>query len=150
MSNGSRAPAERRVHSTRFSGGSRDACRLHTRSAFWIGGVQSTRFLGFSAFPDSASLLIGNKAFRKLGTKNPVPARTGTGSMFFSVNGRPEDYSSIPATSRIRIVRSASLKSSRSSFQRFIPMVMARILMGRSIFLSPPQLTHWSLTGPGL
>ena len=75
MSNGSRAPVERRVHSTRFSGGSRYACRLHTRSAgsnpallqsaFLVGGVQSTRFLGFSAFPDSASLLIGNNASDK-------------------------------------------------------------------------------------
>ena len=59
MSNGSRAPAERRVHSTRFSGGSRYACRLHTKPQAKI--PRSFRALlgaGGCKAPDSWAFLL--------------------------------------------------------------------------------------------
>ena len=64
MSNGSRAPVERKIECKSITCG--QARRLKScapSERFLDRGVQSTRFLGFSAFPNSVSLLIGNKAF---------------------------------------------------------------------------------------
>ena len=64
MSNGSRAPVERKIECKSITCGQArrlKSCAPSERFLDW--GVQSTRFLGFSAFPNSASLLIGNKAF---------------------------------------------------------------------------------------